>query len=63
MAAGQMCSAEVDPELCDTPCAVCKEPIIEGDRYYQRNGWKLLGHMICVLGNPDAWDSLPDINH
>lgn len=56
-----MCSVKLDPELCNRPCAICAEPITEGQRYYQRNGWKLLGHMLCVLEQPDAWDTLPDI--
>lgn len=60
MAAGVMPTKD-QFDLSGTPCVLCSEPITEGQRYYQRNGWKHLGHMACVMDRPDEWDALPDI--
>ena len=55
MAAGFMTDAD---DLADTPCAVCLEPIAAGQRFYQANGWTVLGHAGCVEDNLDRWDDL-----
>lgn len=60
MAAGFMPTAVDDPGLSGRPCDLCGKPIEPGYRFYQRNSWKLLGHMTCVLDRPDDWDALPD---
>lgn len=61
MAAAFMPTEEDAPDLYGRPCALCDEPIVEGDRYYQRDTWRILGHMRCVLQDEaGVWDSLPD---
>lgn len=55
-----MPTAVDDPGLSGRPCDLCGKPIEPGYRFYQRNSWKLLGHMTCVLDRPDDWDALPD---
>ena len=60
MAAGFMPAETDTPDLTNRACAICNKPIVEGERFFQRDTWKILGHMLCVLEHPETWDALPD---
>lgn len=60
MAAGFMPAHNDAPDLEGRPCAICTKGIAEGQRFYQRDRWSILGHGACVEDHLDQWDALPD---